>query len=306
MNHDKTYVPFPHLIDNTIRSTFFSCPKHAFLEYFQHWKVVGGNINLHAGGAFAHGVDLTRKLFYDQGLPEEEAVKKGQMSMVEYWGDFEVPDDSPKSLPVMLLALDEYFKQYPMATDHIQPLMTAGKSATEFSFSIPLPIAHPETGDPILYGGRFDMLGLYNDQLFVVDEKTTKQLGATWPKQWTMRSQFTGYCWGAQQYDYPVAGAIIRGLAIYKKSFGHAESIQFRQQWQIDQWYEQMLRDVKRMVTSWQEGYWDMSLGDACAAYGGCPFVSVCSSQNPERWLQSDFEQREWKPLGDIQIATVA
>lgn len=292
-------VPFPEVIDNTIRSCFASCERKAFLAYFQHWKTKGGNINLHAGKAFARGVEVTRRCFYDDKMPEKDAVFEGQRALFIAYGDFVCPEDNPKSLPMMVTALDEYFMHYPMTTDHIQPLMTKDKAAVEFSFSIPLPIDHPVTGMPLIYAGRFDMLGLYQDQLWVVDEKTTKQLGATWPKQWRLRSQFTGYCWGARTVDYPVAGAIIRGIAIYKKSFGHAESIQYRQQWQIDQWYTQLLYDIERMIVCWKSGYWGYDLGDACAAYGGCEFVEVCTSQDAQRWLTQDFIQQEWHPLGE-------
>jgi hypothetical protein len=278
------------------------------LEYFQHWKLKGGNIHLHAGGAFAKGLEVARDHFYSPGEykgMQEKCVLLGQRALVEYWGDYEAPEDHPKGLATMVVALDEYFKNYPMASDHIQPIFHGDTPAVEFSFAIPLPIDHPQSGEPILYGGRFDLLGEYNDLTWVVDEKTTGQLGASWPKQWRLRSQFTGYVWAAREYGTQAAGAIVRGLAIYKKGFGHAESIQYRPQAMLDQWYEQLLRDIKRMLKCWEEGYWDYDLANSCSAYGGCPFVEICSNpRDGEKWLENDFEQVPWYPLGEIPVVT--
>jgi len=198
----------------------------------------------------------------------------------------------------MIGALDEYFRNYGFATDHIQPHFHDGKPAVEFSFAIPIPnTAHPTTGEPILYTGRFDMLGVYNNALFVVDEKTTKQLGQSWIKSWTMASQFTGYCWAAKEYGYPVAGAIIRGISILKTKYGHAESLQYRPQWFIDRWLVQLAKDVKRMIAAWEADDWDFDLNTGCNTYGGCPLTDVCNSQRPVRVLEQDFVKRIWDPL---------
>lgn len=290
--------PFPKLIDSTLRGTFVSCPRKFELEYLRHWKPTSQSIHLVAGGAFAKGMEVTRETFYGDHRSANEAIGAGLRALILEYGEFDPEDEkATKTLDNMCGALVAYFDHYGLDTDPIQPHFVHGKPAVEFSFALPLPIPHPETGDPILYGGRFDMVGEYNGSLFAVDEKTTSQLGATWHKNWTLRSQLTGYCWGAREFDYPVAGAIIRGVSILKNSYGHGESIQYRPQWMIDRWYHQLLRDIKRMITCWSEGYWDYSLDGACANYGGCSFLDVCNSNDPERWLAADFIQREWHPV---------
>lgn len=292
-------LPFPKAIDSTLRASFVACPRKFQLQYLEHWKKKRTSVHLVAGGAFAEGMDVTRTQFATGDTPEQ-ALAAGAKALIRKYGDFEAEDDHNKSLANMVAALGESFAHHGFSTDPLQPhILPNGKPAVEFSFAIPISedLLHPETGDPILYTGRFDMLGEMQDNLWVVDDKTTGYIGKQWFNQWTLRSQLTGYCWAAREYGYPVVGAIIRGLAIRKKDFGHAESIQYRPDWMITRWHMQLQRDIQRMIRSWEEGYFDYTLDGACSDYGGCDFLEVCSSPNPERWLATDFEQRIWDPL---------
>ncbi len=289
---------FPECLDSTMISAFRSCPHQYNEAYRNHWKPIGESIDLVAGKAFASGIELARKAFHDDNKTLEESLQLGVIELIREWGDFEAPENHAKQLDRMIGALDEYFKHYGFSTDHIQPLISNGKSAVEFSFALPIPgTEHPTTGQPILYTGRFDMLGLYNNQLFIVDEKTTKQLGATWNKNWIMRSQITAYCWAARQYDYPVAGAIIRGISILKTKYGHAESIQYRSDAFIEKWLIQVRKDINRMVGCWKDGYWDYNFDSSCTGYGGCRFQEACTSNDEQKVLERDFVKRIWDPL---------
>jgi hypothetical protein len=197
-------------------------------------------------------------------------------------------------------ALVDYFREYPMDLDELRPVKTATGSAVEFSFSIPLPITHPETGDPILYGGRFDMLAeTASGQCFGVDEKTTGSLGEYWLTRYALSAQFSGYCWAAQQFGYPITGFIIRGIGILKEKFNHAAIPLLRPQWMIDEWYAQLLRDIEAMKKCWSDWHFEPNFADSCGAYGGCEYLPVC--QVPERsredMLQINFIERQWHPV---------
>ncbi len=289
---------FPMTIDNTMRAAFISCPQLYFRTYFQHWKPKLESVDLVAGKAYAAGVEAARLEFYLHKNPStDDCIAAGVGALITSYGNFD-SGTHVKSLDRMIGALDEYFRNYGFATDHIQPHFADDKPAVEFSFALPIPgTAHPTTGEPLLYTGRFDMLGVYNNALFVVDEKTTKQLGNSWIKSWALASQFTGYCWAARQYGYPVAGAIIRGISILKTKYGHAESLQYRPEWIIDRWLIQLGKDLNRMIEAWKKDDWDYDLNTSCNNYGGCKLVDVCSSRQPLRVLEQDFVKRVWDPL---------
>lgn len=297
-------LPFPHAIDSTILSTFRACPQKFFRQYHQHWKPGEKSVHLVAGGAFASGIEAARKAFFEGGASAEDAGAIGLAALIAAYGDFECPSDSAKSLDRTMGALEFYLEQYPLGQDGMTPLLLPnGKRAIEFSFAEPLPFAHPETGDPVLYTGRSDLIAEFAGGVYVVDEKTTSSLGPSWSRQWEMRSQFTGYNWAAREHKIPTSGTIIRGVSILKTKYDTQQVITNRAGWEIDRWLEQVVRDLRRMQQCWEEGYWDYALDGACTEYGGCPFVNVCKSPNPDAWLETYFTKRVWDPLARRELS---
>lgn len=290
-------MPFPYFIDNTARDAFVACPLKWKRSFLDNLAPVEPSIHLHAGGCFAFGIEVARRAFHEQSLSESDALSRGLEALISFWGDPAFGEDTAKSLPRMIWAFDDYFREYPLPRDTIQPLIKDGKAAVEFSFAIPLPINNPDSGEPLVFTGRFDMLGLFNNALFVVDEKTTTALGQQWSQQWDLKSQFTGYCAAAREYGYPVVGAIIRGVGLLKEKTTFAQVLQYRPDWQIDRWWEQLLRDVNRMVEAYTTGVYDAALSEPCSQYGGCAFRRMCLSPTPEAWVEGYFTERNWDPL---------
>ncbi|TXH42220.1 MAG: hypothetical protein E6Q97_36090 [Desulfurellales bacterium] len=292
--------PFPKVLDSTLMSHFRACPRSAYLEFIEHWKLKTKSVHLHAGAAFARGIEVTRLAYYQNGCPPEEALGRGMTALVEAYGNFECPPDSAKSLERMMGALEYYFSEYRLGEDTAVPAkLPGGKLGIEFNFTEPIDVLHPETGDPLLYTGRFDAIMEYAGQLYGCDEKTTSQLGASWSKQWDLRSQFTAYTWGARQAGINLQGFIVRGVSILKTKYDTLSPITYRPGWLVDAWYHQLLRDVNRMINCWKEGYWDANFDESCNAYGGCGFKKVCMTE-PSRqaiWLRQDFEKRRWDPI---------
>ena len=294
-----TPTDFPMAVDNSMISAYKSCPALFYYQYLRSLSPTAKSIHLHAGGAYAKGLEVARFAYWRDGASEQAALAAGVRALVQEWGDYKESEDETKSLSNMMLALEAYFEHYGWKEDHIQPYFPrAGEPAVEFSFAIPFEdILHPQTGDPILYAGRFDMIGLHEGALYAVDEKTTKQLGASWGNQWELRSQFMGYCWAAQHYGHPVAGAIVRGISILKHEFGHKQVIVHNPPHKLEKWLETTKHYLRCMVDDWKQGRFMQVFDSACSHYGGCPFHIVCGKLNPERTLQANFVTRVWDPL---------
>jgi hypothetical protein len=298
--------PFPSVIDSTMIASWRACKRAHNLAYMEHWKPKYLSVHLHAGAAFARGLEVGRKAFFDEGRPEADAIALGMGALLEAYGDFPCPEDSPKSADRMAAAYEYAMHEYPMTGDPMKPLLLGGKHAIEFSFVEPLEYAHPESGEPILYSGRFDQIVNYAGQSFGFDDKTASSLGASWSKQWDLRSQFTAYCWGLRQAKINVDGFIVRGVAILKTKFDTQQAITYRPQWMIDQWYESVIEDLEDMVSAWDRGYWAPNFSESCNAYGGCEFRKPCLSEEPAPWLESSFERRRWDPVLRKEIIVVA
>ncbi len=305
-------VTFPSVFDNTMMATFRSCHRKYFHEFLHHRAKFETSPDLHAGGAFAASIETVRKAYYEEHKQLSVALEDGFLTMAKFWGDYEPPQkkikregefvltDHVKNFVNMYSALEFYFMEaYPPAEDFLKPYWgkDSNVSPFEYTFCIPIPeVLHPQTGEPLLYAGRFDMIGAYNNAIFVVDEKTTGTFGLNWESQWEMRGQFIGYTWALRKTGIFCQGAVIRGIEILKTKFNFRESQQFYADWQIERWYKQLVRDLQKLVDCWNEGYWDFDYADGCTAFWGCDFMLLCTAEVESDWY-GDYRERHWNPL---------
>ncbi len=289
---------FPTVLDSTLIATFRSCPQKFMLEYMLHYKPRAESVHLVAGGAFAKGLEMARKAFFVEGRSPADAQAIGMQALMSAYGSFACPPDSAKSCERMLGALEYYFDQYPLETDSAIPItLPSGARGIEFSFAEPIDATHPETGDPLIYCGRMDAVVNFAEGVFGLDDKTTSSLGASWSRQWDLRSQFSGYTWAAERAGFPMQGFLVRGISILKTRYDTQQALTYRPAWQLERWYEQLMRDIERMKKCWTEGYWDFALDHACTEFGSCIFRQICMSHDPEPWLDAGFTKRIWNPL---------
>lgn len=326
----------PLHIDSTMMTCFRSCPRKYWNEFVLGLRPPGISIDLHAGAAFAHAIEVTYRGVWELNLPLDLALERANADFALYWGDFEIPEfkRTAKTFDRMWEAVLSYFAEYPPSTDHVQPYIAAdGKATFEYTFAIPLePVVpvdvlhesnddrpgeyfhdgkyfplHP-SGSPFLYSGRFDLLGSLNGRPVVRDEKTTgKGIGANWSDQWRLRSQFIGYTWACQQGGLDVDTVVVRGIAIQMKEIKHGEAVKTYTDSMRAKWLEQLRRDLWRLRRMYDESYFDYNLGDACTAYGNCIFMDACEAppEHEASWL-GNFVVRHWSPLTKNPIAESA
>ncbi len=293
---------FPEVLDSSMLACFKSCPEMFRKIYIEQYKPKGLSVHLHAGAAFAKGLEVARRAFYEEGKPADNAEAEGLGALLTAYGSFDCPSDSAKSAERMAGAYGFYFENYPLNHEDCVPVeLPSGKRGIEFSFAHPLPLNHPTTGNPLMYCGRMDMLAKFAEGVFIEDDKTTSSLGATWSRQWDLRSQFTGYAWGCREAGIRVDGVLVRGVSILKTKYDTQQAISYRPEWQIDRWYAETLDWIADMVKCFQTGVWKHNFDHACAEYGGCQFRQVCQSQDESSWLDTYFERRHWDPVTRIE-----
>lgn len=294
-------------------SVFKSCPYKFKLMYIDNWAGKEPSVHLHAGAAFAKGIEVARSSYYIKHNSPEDAVAHGLEALLRAYGDFSCPPDSAKSAERMAGALEYYFTNYPLEHDTAVPITLPGSGrGIEFSFAHPLPITHPDSGDPLIYAGRMDAICDFSGGVFVVDEKTTSSLGSTWARQWGLRSQFTGYAWGCQQAGIAVDGVLVRGIAILKTKYDTQQALSYRPKWLVDRWYEETIELIEHMVDKYnrlmnpagvrtRDSSFTHNYGDTCADFGGCGFMKVCESESELPHLETTFEKRIWDPILRIE-----
>jgi len=306
--------PFPRQIDSTAHKDLDACAYKFYLSTIRKLTKTGAtNTHLHFGGCLAHGLEIYRKSFYTPGTETsgkaDIALALATKSIIHEWGNYIPSENEPisaqqKTLENCILALDGYFKEYPPHEDIIQPKIVNNEPTVEFNFAVPFPdIEHPE-GGPVIYTGRFDMLGTYGGADFIDDEKTTYQLGQSWANQWKRAGQITGYCWSAASYGHNIQGAFIRGLGIQKSGIKHMMVIEHRPEWMVKEWLDIVQTNISRAIAIWKEDNGDgaiwrshRSVGNACSEYGGCSYLSPCTWEDPEPDLEISYTLNTWDPL---------
>lgn len=294
--------PLPQIIDSSMLTAWRSCESKYAFAYIHNLRNTGRNIHLTAGAAFAAGLEAARRYAFREGTAHlDDLLAAAFPSFNASWGDFEpLEEDHAKNFHNTFCALEYYLHHHHPLTDPIQPFIKAdGTPAVEFTFAIPLPIMHP-SGDPFIFAGRFDMLGLYHDLPCIVDEKTTSALGESWAKQFELRGQFLGYCWACKQLGYNVNNVFARGIALLKRSYNHITVPKQYPNYLIDRWYSQTCLTLSNITSAYHlaelgHGF-QFNLGDACSAYGGCPYLLLCTAKEPTTWFDQ-YERETWNPL---------
>ncbi|HEX6824761.1 MAG TPA: PD-(D/E)XK nuclease family protein [Nitrospiraceae bacterium] len=291
-------------------AAYRSCPQQFWLSYVRRITSAGRNPHFNAGGAFAKGLEVARRIYChmkDEGTAavaemEQEALHGGLLALTKAYGDYEPGDKyRNKTWDRVATAFISYLEKYPLSSDMLQVANVGGKHMVEFSFAIPFPVRHPTTGNPIIYAGRLDWIARYKDQgLFAVDEKTTKSFAYNWASQWALRAQLIGYTYACQDYGIPVVGSVVRGTALLLTEIQHNQSIMLVPQWKLDRWKEQAIDTMRSMVQSWEDDYWRWDYGSSCTTYGGCQFQDLCNVKEPEPWMAEEaglFVPNTWNPL---------
>jgi hypothetical protein len=310
---------FPIILSNTDMSLWSQCQLRWFRERCQNLRRSSArNINLEAGGAFAKGMEVTRKAFYEKKLPSSEAVQLGYDEILKVMYERQATDDTLKSPERMALALLEYFKEFPLVNEEVVPSqMEDGSHGIEHKMTAELPILHPELNVPLIFKGKLDMLATSMGRTYIVDEKTTKAISYNQGDLLQTQGQFIGYAWLARQLGITVVGVKVRKVAIQIKEIKVKEFEVPITDFMINAWEQAMFQKVSEMV----KFYGDVIKGtdfriaftpdysNGCTAYHSvCPFTAGCTSKYGENFLATEFEQLVWDsearqevPLADFR-----
>lgn len=297
---------FPHVIDNTMRKVLVKCQMAAHYKYELGLNDPDDSrVDLVAGKAFARGIEVARRVYFHEHKSAEEAERQGVLALFDSYGSFVPPSDSNKTAARMAGALSYYLQQRPFQEENLVPIVAPdGQLAVEMSLSYPMGVAHPDDGVVLEYAGNFDMLALdlKTGGAWIVDEKTTSQMGPKWANQWPLDSQMTGYVWLAQKWlaehdlKYEIKGAIINGIAIRKHEYEVGRFPTYREPWEVNRWFDQLQVDVENWKLAYASKRWNQNLDHACAYYlNPCEFVPLCKAKQPEK-LMGTYRVEFWNP----------
>lgn len=153
---------------------------------------------------------------------------------------------------------------------------------------------HLDMGEGRVYAGRIDKIAEQLNQIYVVDHKTSTQLGLSFFRSFRPHVQMDGYCFACRELCGQCSGAIINGVSLAanpKERF--QRSLTPRTKRELDKfkvnfhkWCARIEIDV--LKKEFVEHY------THCTKWGGkCDFWKLCVFGEDERTLREEFKAGE-------------
>jgi len=207
-----------------------------------------------------------------------------------------LPDTDKRSLSSGVWTLGHYFNvyandRYAVARDEHGPMI-------ERDFTLTL---HEEVGLRIVLFGRIDLIlrNMVTGQRLPADHKTSSQMGADFFNRIKPNHQYTGYVLGAEQVlGEPVSEFLINGIQVKPRPLTarggpptFSRQITTRTPEDFTEFRDVVVEATKRYLGWAASGVWPLGPVDACASWGRCEFLDVCSAPNALRTniLRSKF-----------------
>jgi hypothetical protein len=314
--------------DSTSLGYLKTCPRLYQYHMLEGWVPKEESIHLRFGQEYHSAIQDFENLTAE-GLPFDDACCETVRQLLLRIRDWD-PDPTLKPyanknkdqlLHLVVAYLDEF------RNDSCETfILENGKPAVELSFRFELDWgpkaaqeeevvcrmrANEDYGDPTAVGqpyllcGHLDRVVSFNDDLFVLDHKTT----ATTPtdyyfNQYTPNNQMTLYAFaGKVVMDSPIRGVVVEAAHVtVDKPMTFIRRPTYRPDDVIDEWLDDLEYHLNTAEAFAEAEHWPMN-DTACDKFGGCRFREVCSrpASVRESYLKADFVQlpegERWNPL---------
>lgn len=204
-------------------------------------------------------------------------------------------EDSNKTRVALIRTIVWYIEQFGeedqdgITTYHLQ----SGEAAVELSFRL-------DFATDILYCGHLDRVVEYGDDLYVMDQKTTKTtLSNYYFRGFDISNQMSGYTFaGKAVLHSPVSGVIIDAAQILVNSTHFDRGVTTRSKDQLEEWFESTVALIEQFQLMSERELFPMN-PNSCGNYGGCPYRNLCavSPKVRKNYIKSDFTSHSWDPI---------
>ena len=240
------------------------------------------------------------------------ADRSEQLAILEeFYSTCNIPEDDFRNIDwAASLFIDKYNTRYQVEPFSMMKAST-GEPLVEIPFAFPLVEL---SGIPIIFCGRIDVVVSWDDEVWIVDHKTTRYLTDLFWKQESASLQFPGYCRG---YMEATGGAMPTGFCInaIRTATPPAKPRMSMDTWwegsfqrykdyitpeKVQEWEVDVLSLLDRFFFHLEKGYFPREKRSCVGKYGPCQFGDVCDLPIEQRdmMLMSDhYAHDAWTPL---------
>ncbi len=272
------------IYDYTRLDTFQTCRKKYYWWGIKGLQTLTKSPALLFGGAIHDALDV----FYITG-----DMDKGIAKFIEKHTERE--GDDLRTIANGVKLLEWYVKVYPR-----EPFKIIGKPEEGFVFPI----------EDVMYGGRMDLPIEWDDQLWIVEHKTTSQLSSSFARQFDLDKQVTGYIIATEEFaGRKCLGAIINVLQPWKQlkrvtaksKTPEQHFLRFpsnRSQFLKDRFklnVQRIVRDIRWCKEN--DEWFEAEKKDVCFHYNyDCPYKELCMYGEDSSIIERDYRVEHWNP----------
>lgn len=310
---NQTYVK----INSSSLSLIQTCARKSFYSLHEHWKQKQGSAPLIYGSAihkalevfYAHPAearqlpddfdDCLETLAHGHTAPTPHFLYDAVSAFVAAAEPLKnLPATDKRSVPSGVWVLGHYFKTY-LNDTYIIHVDDKGP-VIERSFSIPY---YEDATLKIDLFGQIDfaLRNSITGEVLVGDHKTSSQLGSDFLNRIKPNHQYTGYLIGAHR-TLGVSGEhfLVNGIQVKARPLTSrggpptfTRQITRRSPQDFAEFQESLLEAVRNYLRWSDSGVWPIGVVDACANYGGCGYLDVCSqpSELRQNILEAKFNK---------------
>lgn len=281
--------------DSTSLSLFKQCPYKYYLTMIEQWASKETAIELSFGIAYHSALETFDKATAS-GMAYEDAVIEAVRTALIHT-TFWTPKDNLRTRYTLCRAVVWYLEHF-KDDNATTVILRNGQPAVELSFKFDTGV-DSSTGETFILSGHMDRVVDYDNQIFVMDRKSTKsQITSQFFDRYTPDNQMSMYTLaGKVVLGLPISGVIIDAvhLAVSFCTFGRGFANRTPQM--IDDWFEDTIFYLNLADKCAQEKHYPQN-DLACNLYGGCQFKKICRKDPSVRqaFLEADFERRVWDP----------
>lgn len=297
------------------------CPRKSLYLLKEKWRAE----NESPATAFGTAIHKALEVFYSEPSEERILPKLEDMEIMSYGHEIphekeqlllratrafvakaeplkELPETDKRSIQNGVYTLWHYFRAY--LSDPYVAYEDEEGPFTERKFSFTL---YEDFDLVIEYFGTIDLIvrHITTGEILVADHKTSSVVGPEFYNRLKPNHQYTGYLMGAQKvFGLKTNSFMVNCIQVKerpKTSRGtpphFPRQVTTRTVTDYKEFLETVLFYVKIYLDATQSGNFPLGPTNACATYGGCSFLSVCSApiELRETILQSKFTKGETK-----------
>lgn len=307
-------------VNSSSLGTLQECMRKAKYSLHEGWKTEMES----PATLFGSAIHKALEVYYNGDPAERKLPKLEDMELIAYGHAFDstnlllratkafvekaqllaaLPAENKRSIQNGVYTLWHYFKAY--IDDPYVAYIDKSGPFTERKFEY---ILYADDTLEITYFGTIDLILQHTQtkERLVTDHKTSSVVGSDFFNRLNPNHQYTGYLRGAQKvFGIETNSFLVNCIQVKEKpktSRGTPPSfprqVTTRDEDAFVEFEQSVIYAVRAYLFAQEEGFWPLGHVNACATYGGCQYLPICSA--PPSMRETILKAKFTQPKGTI------